>query len=202
MIVDDNVSAKTATFTRLRLELPLWVVKRCEFGTMYRSYAESKVDHYSRHLFPGPVFEYDWHRRHYVRNAGFDMDGVLCEDYHGYESRAPAEYADFLQNVKALYKPRDAVKAIVTARMEKNRAVTEDWLQRNGIRYEELIMYTGTEEQRRIDDCWLHKAEYLKRPDVWFFVESCPEQSRQIAAAAKKPVICPGHPIFGVTSRA
>ncbi len=198
LLVDDNAGEQANTLTKAMASIkPSGRTISC--GVVYCSFRQTPVDYYSAFRFPGPVFEYDWHRRHYVKHAGFDMDGVLCDDYTGYERQDPAGYLNFLENVKPLFKPRDQVKAIVTARLEKYRDVTVDWLARHGVKYGALHMYPGTDVDRHVDATfWMLKAEYLSRKDVWFFVESCPSQSQQIAAVAKKPVICPGHGIYGV----
>lgn len=193
LVVDDNAGPASATLRRVRELVGKTDPVRVDYGVLYRTVKSLAIDYWFETTPVGPVFEYDWHRRGYVQHAGVDLDGVLCEDYAFPEKEGnDPEHDHHLQNARCLIVPRDPIKAIVTGRLEKHRAATEAWLARHKIRYCELIMYPGNSaDQRRWEGTpWQHKAKFLARDDVWFFVESCPRQSGQIHRATSKPVIC------------
>lgn len=193
LVVDDNASAAAHTFNRYRKRFQ-GAPCHIEYGVLYKSFKETRVDHFGQILTPPPIFEYDWHRRHYVEHIGVDLDGVICDDFHGIEQDGDdQDYLRKILQVKPLFVPSRPVMAIVTGRLEKWRQPTETWLARHQIPYKQLIMYPGNSAnaRRRAGNAWLAKAEFLARNDAWFFVESDPRQSQRIADHAQKPVFCP-----------
>jgi len=195
LVVDDNVSVNTRTFTRIRNMLGGFNRSKMTIctATMYRSNPHTPVDYYFKDVSPPPIFEFDWFRRHYVQHAGIDFDGVLCPDYGPPEQEHPDPgYLNHLQNAKCRIAPGFTVKAIVTARLSRHRSETEKWLNDHGIRYKELIMYDSDSAQKRRErgDWWRHKADFLARPDVWFFAESNRHEAKAIWERTGKPVIC------------
>jgi uncharacterized HAD superfamily protein/hypoxanthine phosphoribosyltransferase len=195
LLVDDNVSAEANTFQRIKKHLGTFDFGKMKVktATMYRSDPRTPVDYYFADMTPAPIFEFDWFRRGYVQYIGFDLDGVLCEDYGPPEKEHPdPEHLRHVDHARCLLVPRDPVKAIVTSRLSIHRAATEKWLARHNIRYQELITYdsASADERRRRKDNWRHKADFLSRSDVWFFAESCPVQSKCIFEKTGKPVLC------------
>ena len=83
--------------------------------------------------------------------------------------------------------------AICTGRLEKYRPQTEAWLKKHGIRYNDLIMFNGTKEERdsnHLKNVGEYKADVFNnfeglafgvRQKPLYFIESCPHQSRLIA---------------------
>lgn len=166
-----------------------------EYASMYIRADErpQRIRYWYARTYYAPIFGYDWHRRHYVKLAGLDMDGVICEDWSGSETTEPWRYQQFLRQAAPWqFRGRGvSVGAVVTGRLEKHREATKAWLAANRVEYRQLLMYPGTAESREAkQDYWHHKAAYLARPDVWFFVESCPRQAAAIAEATRKPVLC------------
>jgi len=71
-----------------------------------------------------------------------DIDGTICddiknEDSHLYSSAKPYENSREILN--KWYDEGDSI-TFFTAREEKDRRVTEEWLKRNGFKYNGLIM--------------------------------------------------------------
>jgi hypothetical protein len=95
----------------------------------------------------------------------------------------------------ALHRPRRIpLKAIITARLERWREPTTEWLDRMGIKYQRLIMWPGTDPAARWHDHAAAKwkaAEYAKLDDARIYVESDPHQAKIIAEASGKSVLCP-----------
>jgi len=63
------------------------------------------------------------------KKVAFDLDGVLCRDY-----------CDGYQNAQPYLIPAYEIDCIITARLECDRKVTEQWLEHYGVRYRMLCM--------------------------------------------------------------
>lgn len=138
------------------------------------------------------VFEWNLFHHPTSYNFAFDIDGVLCKDPTIEENDDGKKYKDFLLNVEPLIIPEYKVHSLVTNRLEKYRKETEEWLDRNNVLYENLVMLNlpNKEVRQRLGVHAKHKANYYKRTDLELFVESDPIQSAQIAKMAGKSVYC------------
>lgn len=133
--------------------------------------------------------------------SAMDFDGILCHDCPPGSDDDGPKYLDFIRNAKPLYMPRKwSVPLIVTARIERYRAVTEDWLRRHGIRWNRLVMHpAGTLGERRRDNIAAFKAHHYAAwaskhkatPGPHIFFESEDSQAREIARISKLLTICP-----------
>ena len=134
-------------------------------------------------------------------SAAMDFDGILCHDCPPGSDDDGPKYLDFIRNAKPLYVPRRCpVPLIVTARIERYRAETEDWLRRHGIRWNRLIMHpAATLAERRRDNIAAFKARHYiawaakhkAAPGPIIFFESEDGQAREIAKLSKLLTICP-----------
>tara|TARA_Y100000590_G_C15250040_1_gene837151 strand:- start:309 stop:689 length:381 start_codon:yes stop_codon:yes gene_type:complete len=118
------------------------------------------------------------------------MDGVLCEDCQ--DDSVESKYLKFLREVKPLYLPKYKVKKIVTARMEKYREETEEWLSRHGVEYEELCMMPcETHQERQQIGFGRWKAlKYIEDTSAKLFIESDILQAVEINQITGRPVLC------------
>lgn len=127
----------------------------------------------------------------YARRAGWDLDGVICENptvpdsspgWHGWMAAAPP-----------LMLPRGGrVPLIATARLESWREPTEAWLRRYGVEHELLVMWPGSRADRTPEAVARFKAAAATAAGVDQFVESELPLARLIAAQAPGlRVICP-----------
>jgi hypothetical protein len=134
-------------------------------------------------------------------SAAMDFDGILCHDCpHGSDDDGP-KYLEFIQNARPLYVPRRCqVPLIVTARIERYRPETEDWLRRHGIAWHRLVMHPAkTLKERQRDNIAAYKAKHYAAwaakhkaaPGPIIFFESEDRQAREIARHAKLMVVCP-----------
>lgn len=68
-----------------------------------------------------------------------DLDGTLCEEVHYrfFKFAPPIE-----ENINKVNKLKNDGMTIViyTARMEEDRKITYDWLEENGVEFDELVM--------------------------------------------------------------
>ncbi len=129
-----------------------------------------------------------------------DLDGVLCHECPPQEDDDGQRYEQFVKTVQPLYLTRRVtIPMIVTARIEKYRPPTEEWLRRYGVSYDELVMGPWkSKAERDRSDVALWKAEHYRRflqrrhalkPPL--FIESCSRQAARIAQAAGGFVLCP-----------
>lgn len=130
-----------------------------------------------------------------------DFDGILCRDCPPGSDDDGPRYLEFIRNAQPLYVPRRVpIPLIVTARVEKYRADTEEWLRRHGINWHRLVMHpAATTRERERDDIPAYKARHYKEwaskhragPGPIIFCESDDWQARRIAQLSKLMTICP-----------
>jgi uncharacterized HAD superfamily protein/hypoxanthine phosphoribosyltransferase len=138
------------------------------------------------------MFQWNVFHHKHLLHCCVDIDGVLCCDPTAEENDDGPRYIKFLANATPMLVPTRPIGWLVTSRLEKYRAETEDWLAAAGIEYQELIMLDlpSAEERRRTRVHGNFKAEVYRSLDALLFVESEYEQAREIALASGKPVLC------------
>ncbi|MEM1224618.1 MAG: phosphoribosyltransferase family protein [Planctomycetota bacterium] len=141
-------------------------------------------------------------------NMAMDFDGILCRDCkHGEDDDGP-NYQRFINTAEPLYTPRRVpIPLIVTARIERYRAVTIAWMAKHGIRCHKLVMHpAATLAERQGDDIAAFKARHFAewagrhhaRPAPNAFIESEPKQAERIAKLSGRVTICPAaEKVFG-----
>lgn len=153
---------------------------------------EKLVDIYFEVLPQPRVFEWNlFHHKYVIGKSCFDIDGVLCFDPKKEQNDDGENYIRFIQNAKIKTLPTAKIDKIVTSRLEKYRSYTEEWLKKNNIEYNELIMLNATAEERREKN--LHasfKAEVYKNSKDVLFIESEINQAIDINKISGKPVYC------------
>lgn len=154
---------------------------------------------------------YVW-KSHRLRHVAVDFDGVLCRDARKKEDDDGPNYLRFLREVEPKFLPLNQIEtrvtdrrgkrtiekvdpvigAIVTARCEKYRAETEDWLARNGVQFDTLHMgpWSGKADRAGGGKAAKWKAEVYAGmgPEIRLFIESSETQSAEIHAITGKPV--------------
>jgi adenine/guanine phosphoribosyltransferase-like PRPP-binding protein len=134
-------------------------------------------------------------------SVAMDFDGILCQDCPAGSDDDGERYLDFIQNARPLYVPRRCpVPLIVTARIEKYRKPTEEWLRRHGISWHKLVMHPAkTLRERQKDNIPAYKAKHysdwaLKHrptPGPIVFMESEDWQAQRIAQISGRMAVCP-----------
>ena len=137
---------------------------------------------------------WEWNVMHHPEspNRCFDLDGVLCRDPLPLEDDDGGEYIRFITEVQPLARPSFEIGWIVTSRLEKYRALTEEWLRKNGIKYRNLIMMDYPDKASRIASRAhaSYKAEAYKASGAKLFIESSPTIAQEIQTLSGKPVLC------------
>jgi len=139
------------------------------------------------------VFEWNIMHHPFMGQACLDIDGVLCLDPTQEQNDDGPNYRAFLSGTRPLFIPSLKVAHLVTSRLEKYRPETEEWLQRNGVRYGTLHMLDlpSAEERQRLKIHQKFKAEvYARYPQARLFVESEEWQAIEIMRLSGKPVYC------------
>jgi uncharacterized HAD superfamily protein len=142
---------------------------------------------------PAPrVFEWNLFHHSIISDACLDLDGVLCVDPTEEENDDGEKYRTFLLNAKPLFVPTLEIGHIVSARLEKYRGETEQWLRNNGIRYKKLHLLNLPSKEARIkaQAHHTHKIDIYKKTGAMLFIESDYDQAKTIALGTGKPVIC------------
>ncbi len=192
LLVDDTVHSG-ATMTRVRQSLDIESVST--YAAFCRPEASHAVDCFS-HPLPSPhVLEWNIYNCPYTVHVALDMDGIICEDCQPEYDDDGDAYRRWLHYVRPLHLPRyEPCRAIITARLEKYREQTEEWLRRWGVRYDRLIMGPWRDNAERSGaDVGHWKAWQLKQlSGVHVYIES----SRGLAQRISKlvpgiHVICP-----------
>jgi adenine/guanine phosphoribosyltransferase-like PRPP-binding protein len=163
--------------------------------------AKLKPDIYAVDL-PWPhILEWNVFNSVLSSSYALDFDGILCHDCPPGSDDDGEKYLDFIKNARPLYVPRKApVPLVVTARIEKYRQPTLDWLRRHNINVVQLVMHpAATLRERQRDDIAAYKAHhfsnwlkaYKARVGPQMFFESEDRQARKIALLSGGVTVCP-----------
>jgi uncharacterized HAD superfamily protein/hypoxanthine phosphoribosyltransferase len=150
------------------------------------------VDLFFREMAEPRIFEWNAFHHPKVAESCFDLDGVLCIDPSVRQNDDGPLYEEFLRTARPLFVPEQPIGHIVSARLEKHRALTEEWLAKHGVVYGalHLIDLPSKAERERLKPHAAHKARVYRDTDAHLFFESDPEQAREIAQRAERPVLC------------
>ena len=93
---------------------------------------------------------FQWNLIHHpwLKYACLHIDGVLCADPTADENDDGERYHRFLTTAP-LYVASQTIGWLVTSRLEKHRARTEQWLANQGIQYDNLIMQDVASNRER-----------------------------------------------------
>ena len=194
LVVDDCVSTGAAMREVMEQVAPLREQHTVRLGAAYYDpRADVALDVAFEPLHMPYVFEWNLMHSWVVEHGCLDMDGVLCRDPEPHEDDDGPRYERFLQEAEPYLLPTKRIARIVTSRLEKYRVPTEAWLERHGVRYEELLMmdYPSAAERDAAGRHGTYKAEtYRSNKRYQLFIESEAQQARQIARWSGKPVFC------------
>jgi uncharacterized HAD superfamily protein/orotate phosphoribosyltransferase len=152
----------------------------------------AEVDVFFREMPHPRIFEWNAFHHPQICNSCFDLDGILCVDPTNHENDDGARYLEFLRSARPLIVPTQRIGHIVSARLEKYRGQTEQWLVDHGIEYGQLhlIDLPSAVERRKLGTHASHKAKIYKETNAILFYESDVNQAREIAQISGKPVLC------------
>lgn len=138
---------------------------------------------------------YEWNIFHHnldvMSTFIFDIDGVFCID--PCDERNTEAYEKYIANAIPLFTPTVKVGKIMTYRLIKYKSITQEWLAKNNIQYDKLIMFNALSWDERNNSgisSSQFKGDFYKNDDAKLFIESDNEQARKIYEISKKPVLC------------
>lgn len=190
VLVVDDTSHGGSTLKGLRSAIP----SNTRLGALYVGEGGKAVcDHWFAEV-PTRFHSFEWNflRDTPTKRVCVDLDGTLCEDWTlGEEEQFPEEYAAHLRDAKPIRRVDYPVYAVVTARLEKHRAATAAWLERNGIKHSRLVMHPArSSAERTAIGFGKWKADiYRSFKDSLLFVENDPRQAKEIHRGAGKAVL-------------
>lgn len=192
VIVDDSVLTGTA----LRAARAAIAASKPDANVVYAApfvtgEGVGAVDFYSEVVERPRIFA--WNLLHHAALLGracIDIDGVLCVDPSDEENDEGMRYEQFLSTARPLFVPSVPVACVVTARLEKYREQTEQWLRSIGLQYGQLVMLELEDAsiRRRTRAHSAHKAHYYSASGLDLFIESSYRQAVEIAARSGRQV--------------
>lgn len=194
LVVDDSsASGITLKQTREKINKLKYKNKIIFLVTIVTEQTKTLPDMYFD-ICPLPrMFEWNFMHHGLLEQACVDIDGVLCQDPTDEENDDGKNYIEFISNVKPRVVPTKKIKYLVTTRLEKYRKYTEEWLKKNNIQYEKLIMMDlpSKKERIKLGNHGIYKGEQYKNlPDTIIFIESNEHQAQIIANVSRKDVFC------------
>ncbi len=193
LVLDDSIgSGRSFSPVRERIE-SAQLPHRIHYAVVYVTPdCTQEVDFFCE-ILPQP-HAFEWNLLHHpvLRSACVDIDGVLCRNPTPEEDDDGPAYERFLREVLPLCVPLEPIGCLVTSRLEKYRAHTEDWLSRHGITYQRLAMLPLEDKATRaaFSPQAAFKAAIFREMGEQLFIESSFQQAQEIAYLSRGPVLC------------
>ena len=194
LVVDDSVYSGASLDKVKEKVKKINRQQKITYCAIYSIEKSKKIPDIYFEIVPDPrLFEWNILNHAILSRCCVDIDGVLCRDPTAKENDDGKAYKDFIKNVLPMSVPSNKIGNVVTSRLEKYRLETENWLEKNDIKYDKLHMLDLPDaETRRRKKCHgSFKAEvYEKIIGSEMFIESDERQSIEISQKSGKPVIC------------
>ena len=181
LVLDDSAQSGRAIKDAKKRNLTY----KTKYAAVYASEgAKVHLDYWGKSI-PKRVFQWNFMSSRAVGKACVDIDGVLAVETTKEDLKNRDALVNFYKNTKPLLKTKYKIHSIVTGRLEQDRELTEAWLEKWGIEYDNLYMRPSKDVRPSV-----FKAEIFKSSPTQLFIESNPKQSRYIHENTGKPVIC------------
>lgn len=195
LVVDDSVCSGSAMQSVKDTLRNAALPHRVTYAAVYMSPEvrfDSHVDLYRELVAMPRVFEWNLMHSTVLANSCMDIDGVLCLDPTDHENDDGPRYERFLRFTPALMLPTVPVGWLVTSRLEKYRAQTEEWLERHNVRFGELRMmqYPDMAARRAARAYARFKTDAYEQTAAWLFIESDARMAAEIATLSGRAVYC------------
>lgn len=144
--------------------------------------------------FPNVIYEWNVHHHwpHISRHTMYDIDGVFCVNPP--DERNTEEYERYIKDAIPLFIPTVPIGKIVTYRLIKYQDITKQWLDIQGIRYDQIYMFDANSWEERnetnITPEMMKGYTYKKDDSMFLFIESDDRQAMMIHQISGKPVLC------------
>jgi uncharacterized HAD superfamily protein/adenine/guanine phosphoribosyltransferase-like PRPP-binding protein len=193
LIVDDSIASGSAMMKAKELVSEVSADFEISYCAVYVVPGKEKMVDYYFEAVPLPRY-FQWNILNHtdLEKACFDIDGVLCVDPKDEQNDDGPKYRDFILNADPLYIPKAKIGVLVTSRLEKYRAETEEWMRKNNVRYDKLVMLDlpDMKARQKANNHAGHKANTYKLGEYKLFLESSLTQALEINRITGKPVFC------------
>lgn len=193
LVIDDSLLTGSQMAQVRRRIMPLESYHSIRYAAVYIQPGNEHLVDFFCEVLPAPrIFAWNVMNHSILKNSCVDIDGVLCFDPFETENDDGPKYTNFITNVKPKFMPKQRIKFLVTCRLEKYRRLTEEWLLRNGIIYDKLVMMDFPTKAARIasGSHATFKASVYKKTDTKLFIESSLDQAYEIARLSGGDVFC------------
>lgn len=156
--------------------------------------AKHLVDHFVCELAKPHYLEWNFFNASPGERAIYDMDGIICYDIASENDDDNLRYMMAMKNAIPKYLPRKGpIHMIVTARLERYRGITLEWLEKHGIKTNKLVMghWKTLVDRNKPNEVATFKSSVYHESKQELFVESCPIQAKEICRQTGKRVLCP-----------
>ena len=194
LVVDDSISSGKAMNEAKMLTKRIASVKHFFLAVYALELTSLMVDIFFEIVSQPRMFEWNFMHHWALEYACVDIDGVLCEDPTFFQNDDGKRYREFIENAAPKFIPTKKVAYIVSARLEKYRKETEEWLHKNKIEYGKLILLDEPDaaSRRKNVNHGSYKGEIFKNTDCSLFIESSYEQAVEICRTSGKQCYCTG----------
>tara|TARA_Y100000592_G_scaffold28733_1_gene45750 strand:+ start:18724 stop:19758 length:1035 start_codon:yes stop_codon:yes gene_type:complete len=174
------------------------------FGSLYvHPSSVVLVDVYGKELPPPHLLEWNFFNSPYISQCLLDFDGILCPNVPYQVAKDENKYIDYIKNVEPYHHRLPKIhscRGIVTARLEKYRDITEEWLEKHNVKYNFLRMFpTERQEERDANhaiEAARFKSNVLREVDAHFFMESEKLEAQLMRSQSERLIICPEEGTF------
>jgi len=193
LLIDDSVSSgRTISAARERLQA-IWgpAVTITTAALIVSPEGAGQVDCFYRAIPRPRLFEWNMMHSHKGQIVAVDFDGVLCAAPPPGIELDDTNYCHWLETVNPYLIPSFTIDAIITNRLDKYRDVTKRWLERQGVKYRQLLMWSPAKfGAKRTGSLTRHKITslILIKPDIYW--ESDYREGEAIWRSTKIPTLC------------
>ena len=180
-IVDDSAWSGSALSTAKEILLKKYGEPFQSAVIFCRSSAKKHVDLFSC-IMNTHFFEWNIANTSFAENYVWDLDGTLCDDFMPFEDDDGVAYLRAMKKrIPTHFKPHRRPVNIVTARLDKYRQPTEEWLEDNGFNVANLHMGPWqTQAERTLSEIVMFKSEVIHNNDYKGLVESDREIAHRV----------------------
>lgn len=193
LIVDDSLTSGTSMQSCVeRVRASSFAGRMTTCAVIVIPSMAGAVDLWFKEMPHPRIFEWNAFHHPELKNCCFDLDGILCVDPSPRDNDDGPRYREFLRTARPLFVPTQTIGHIVSARLERYRDLTEEWLAKNGIDHGTLHLIDLPSQAERIRQGAhaTHKSKIYRQTGAVLFYESDPVQAQDIARQSGKPVLC------------
>ena len=196
VIIDDTISTGRSMDSFVSSIHSTESVLKC--GLYVRPEKIEDIDIHGMETHHPYLLEWCFFNTSWMNTSLLDFDGIFSPDVPIDVCEDEDKYIEYITNVEPFYHRLPEMfqcRGIVTARLNKYREVTKEWLAKYGVEYDELHMYPTEKEAIRdlnhIAESAAFKSEIYSRSPAKIFVESNQSEAILINRKTKKAVVCP-----------